>query len=197
MPLFYANHMRDITEEVRKALDEEDALREEAYRLHREAIRSAREAIQRVHEGGEVGEELLFQREKLLRMVEENPFMHRYTFIEDALSEVAEALIFERVMKEGRVPSPGEVGVPPRPYLLGLCDVVGELRRVVVKRLIEVDLPGARRGLDRMEEIWGMIDGLVYPSALIPIKRKQDVVRSLLDRTEGEYLVALSRHGNP
>jgi len=47
--------------------------------------------------------------------------------------------------------------------------------------------------LKRMEEAAGLVDAFVYPSSLIALKRKQDVVRSLLDRTKAEYLIALSR----
>jgi len=46
--------------------------------------------------------------------------------------------------------------------------------------------------LKRMEEAAGLVDAFVYPSSLIALKRKQDVVRSLLDRTKGEYLIAVS-----
>ncbi|MCD6383883.1 MAG: hypothetical protein J7L88_05420 [Thermoplasmata archaeon] len=187
--------MQRIEEEIKKALDEEDALREEAYRLHREAIRAARDAIKRVSNGGELGEEIYHFRDSLLKILEENPVMHRYTFIEDALTEIAEALIFSAVMSGEDLPTPGEISIHPRLYLLGLADAVGEMRRVVISMLIEGDIEGAGEMLKRMEEAAGLVDAFVYPSSLIALKRKQDVVRSLLDRTKGEYLIAVSSAG--
>ena len=41
-----------------------------------------------------------------------------------------------------------------------------------------------------MEDIYGAIMRFDYPSALVPIKRKQDMVRNLIERTRGELAVA-------
>ncbi len=41
-----------------------------------------------------------------------------------------------------------------------------------------------------MDEIYDAIMSLDYPSGLIPIKRKQDMVRSLIEKTRGELAVA-------
>ena len=78
---------------------------------------------------------------------------------------------------------------------MGMCDVVGELRRIVLNNILKDDLQRAREFFDRMVEISDLIDGLVYPSGMIPIKKKQDQIRSLVDRTAGELSISLSARG--
>ena len=43
-----------------------------------------------------------------------------------------------------------------------------------------------------MEELFLVIMRFDYPDAIIQIRRKQDVARSLLEKTRGEVAVALS-----
>jgi translin len=44
-----------------------------------------------------------------------------------------------------------------------------------------------------MEEISYEIMSLDYPSAIVPIRRKQDAARIMLERTRGEVTVALNQ----
>ena len=46
------------------------------------------------------------------------------------------------------------------------------------------------RLLDAMDEIAHELNSLVYPSAIVAIKRKQDVARMILERTLGEVTLA-------
>ena len=48
----------------------------------------------------------------------------------------------------------------------------------------------ANNYLKQMEEIYDSIIRFDYPSALIPIKRKQDMVRGIIEKTRGELAVA-------
>ena len=41
-----------------------------------------------------------------------------------------------------------------------------------------------------MEKIYDVIIRFDYPSALVPIKRKQDIIRGLIEKTQGELAVA-------
>jgi len=46
--------------------------------------------------------------------------------------------------------------------------------------------------LNMMEEMFLVIMRFDFPDALIPIRRKQDVARSLLEKTRGEVAVAVN-----
>ena len=73
---------------------------------------------------------------------------------------------------------------------MGLCDLVGELRRTALDSIRAGKAKNADNYLDMMEEIYDVIIRFDYPSGLIPIKKKQDMVRNLIERTRGELAVA-------
>jgi translin len=75
-------------------------------------------------------------------------------------------------------------------YLLGLGDVVGELRRFSLEHLRQGDIKLASAYLEKMERIQDALMRFDYPTALVALKRKQDVARSLIEKTRGEVAVA-------
>ena len=68
--------------------------------------------------------------------------------------------------------------------------MVGELRRLALDSLIEGDVENAHDFLRKMEAIYDTIIQFDYPSALVSIRRKQDIARSLIEKTRGEIAVA-------
>jgi predicted translin family RNA/ssDNA-binding protein len=46
-----------------------------------------------------------------------------------------------------------------------------------------------------MRQLAGIPEGMVYPSGMIALKKKQDTIRALLDRTQGELAVAMATRG--
>ncbi|MCK5636686.1 MAG: RNA-binding protein, partial [Thermoplasmatales archaeon] len=75
-------------------------------------------------------------------------------------------------------------------YLMGLCDLVGELRRTALDSIRAGESKEADNYLSMMDDIYDVIIRFDYPSGLIPIKKKQDMVRNLIERTRGELAVA-------
>jgi translin len=186
--------MTDI-EELRRSLsgtlDQEEEIRETAFKLSRDLIRSCRRVISDLVQGKKIDlKPLIAEKDDLLKAVE--PKKGRFGFVEDALTEYAEAAILESILTGDGIPRPENIGINERAYILGACDTVGELRRVALNRLLSSDLDDALDVYASMKEIGHLIEGMVYPSGMIPLKKKQDVVRSLLDRTGGELAVALN-----
>ena len=73
---------------------------------------------------------------------------------------------------------------------MGLCDVVGELRRSALDFIREGNSTKADEYLKMMENIYDAIIRFDYPSALVPIRKKQDMIRGLIERTRGELAIA-------
>jgi len=113
-------------------------------------------------------------------------------YVESAYQEYAEAGIMISLLEKGDVPTPDELGIGNVPYLLGLADTVGELRRACLDELKSGKVEKANAHLERMEDIFAELMRFDYPEAILPIKRKQDIVRSLLEKTRGEVAVAAS-----
>ena len=105
-------------------------------------------------------------------------------------SYIAVIAVLASIVAEGRIPSFSEIGVPAGPWVLGLADSVGELRRIVTTRLMDGDMEGARRFFGIMEEISGEIMMLDVPDAVAPVRRKQDIVRGIMDRTRSDMTTA-------
>ena len=93
-------------------------------------------------------------------------------------------------MRGKDLPDPDELHTTYSSYLLGLCDLVGELRRTALDSIRTGKAKKADDYLSMMEEIYDVIIRFDYPSGLIPIKKKQDMVRNLIERTRGELAVA-------
>jgi|Deesub1362A_J573_1020465.scaffolds.fasta_scaffold00830_8 translin len=182
--------IKEIMADIKKELDIKDARREEVFSLGREIRRLATKALRELHRSQyEAAEELLHEAEKLISMLAEDDF--RFSLLQEAVQEYVEARLTLCLLRGEDVPSHRELRVPPEWYLLGLADVVGELRRRILDLLREDRLSEIERLLDIMDEITHELNSLVYPSAIVAIKRKQDVARMIMERTLGEVTVAI------
>lgn len=117
----------------------------------------------------------------------------------DAFQESVEATLLGAVVAGAPLPGPSELSVDPELYLLGLGDLVGELRRLVLGRLNAGDLAGADRYLRLMETLYRTLMRFDTTRAIVALKPKQDTARALLERTRGEVTMArlLARVGPP
>ena len=105
------------------------------------------------------------------------------------MQEVAEAEIFMAIMMDRDIPSPEEIGVSYTSFLMGMADVVGELRRRGVYLMKNGNIGEVEEILSIMEEICDRIGEFDYPSGLLPIKRKQDVIKKVLEKMRGEVAI--------
>jgi len=108
----------------------------------------------------------------------------------DALQEAVEASLLGAIVEGTRLPGPADLSVEPEPYLLGLGDTVGEVRRLILDRLARDDLVGADRLLRLMEQLTQALLRFDTTRAIVQLKPKQDVARTLLERTRGEVVMA-------
>jgi len=186
--------LKDLRSSIVHALDEEENSREAAFSLSRDLIRSCRKVISELVQEKEVDLSGLRQdARKVLDRI--GGGTQRMVFMDDALAEYCEAEVLSSVLSGEDIRTPAEMGIPERAFILGVSDVVGELRRVTLNRLLRSDINGAISTFRKMEEIGWLVEGLAYPSGMIPLKKKQDTIRSLLDRTRGELVVAVHSQG--
>ena len=186
--------MEGIAENVRSAAEEFDRIerdRELAVARSRRVIRLSKRVIHAVHVGDDRGgylEEMRVALEELISA--ETPEALVSAVVQDAMMEYAEASILESIVSEGRVPSGSDLGVTAPAWVLGLGDCVGELRRIVTARLMDGDMEDARRFFSVMEEVSGEFMQLDVPDAIAPVRRKQDIVRGIMDRTRSDMTTA-------
>ncbi len=178
-----------IVEEVVEVLNALESRREVVYALAREIRRNSTKAISLIHQNKlEEAENLLKKvREALTQLREED---YRFPFLTEALQEYSEAELLLSFLLKKEPPGFRELRVTPEAFLLGLGDVVGELRRHILHLLESNDIPKAKELLRLMEEITSELMSIHYPSAIVNIKRKQDVARATLERTISDVVRA-------
>ena len=92
------------------------------------------------------------------------------------------------------MPEPEELGITNEAYLLGIGDVIGEVRRMCVDSLRHGEMEKASKYLSTIEELYEFLMRFHYPAGMVAIKRKQDVARGVLEKTRGEIAVAIRAH---
>jgi len=189
------NNLNDIINKIEKEIDDKDKVREIALRYSRTIIINCRKAIQHLHQAHFKEAEELMQKAssklaELYDATENYPDLSNAGFVENAAQEFVEAHCFYNILQEKDLPDPDSIQTTYTSYLQGLCDVIGELRRKSLDTVLNGEPKEAYRYLIIMEEIYDAILRFDYPSSLVPIKRKQDIARSLIEKTRGELAVA-------
>jgi len=184
-----------IVNKIEKNIDDKDKIREKALRSSREIIIGCRKAIQNIHQSKmkTANNDIKKSQSKLqnlYNLTKDYPELFHAGFVENAAQEVVEANCFYNIMQGRDLPDPDKIKTTYSSYLMGLCDLVGELRRTALDSVRKGKGKKADNYLSMMEEIYNVIIRFDYPSGLIPIKKKQDMVRGLIEKTRGELTVA-------
>ena len=106
-----------------------------------------------------------------------------------AHQEYSEAEILYRILTTGKVPSASQIGEDEIAYLLGLMDVVGELKREAFDSMRDKDVKKAELYYGIMLDIYDSTISFRSSSAVLPdFRRKQDVARIQIESTIGELV---------
>jgi translin len=181
-----------IINEIKKELDKKDRRREEVFANAREIRRISTKAIREIHKENYDGAKTLIEDVKK-RVSRLSGSDKGFNFLQEALQEYSEAVLTYSFLRKEAIPNPSELGIPSAPYVLGLADSIGELRRYILDAIRKDDFEEVEYFLDLMDEISHEILALDYPSAILPIRRKQDIARILLEKTRGEVTLALKQ----
>lgn len=184
--------LEPLSQAVRRDLDDKYAARETGYNNSRRIIRLSANAIRSLHrEEREAAAALMGEAESLLRQAEAALAAHpdvRYAgFVADAAKEYAEARLTAALFAGEAVPLPGDLGVDAAPYLNGLGETVGEMRRRLLDRMRAGDLAEGERLLEGMEAICELLADLDYPDGMTGgLRRTTDVARALIERSRAD-----------
>jgi translin len=111
-----------------------------------------------------------------------------------AYQEYAEAKIFLGIKLSDKIPSYKEVGVDQESYLMGLMDVMGELKREILEALRDGKVKDAERYFADMKTIYDSTRSIRFAEAVLNgFRRKQDVARIQLESAGSEMLYFKSR----
>ncbi|NNK90807.1 MAG: haloacid dehalogenase, partial [Acidimicrobiia bacterium] len=89
------------------------------------------------------------------------------------------------------LPTPSVLGVHAVPYLKGLGEAVGEMRRRLLDQLRDGDLQAADATFGAMDEVVDFLMELDYPDGMTSgLRRTTDVARSLVERSRSDLTTA-------
>ncbi len=186
-------------EQVLKAeitsIDEElsvkDRVREEVIKISREIIRESSNCIALIHAHGvsDTLNQILGKLDKLVEKIKEatrnHPDLYHSGTVNNALAEYVECKSLHSLLENHTLPTRSQLKVPTTPYLQGIADLIGELRRLTLDLLRETRVKEALILLDTMETIYHQLKTLHYPDALTPgLRHKTDVARRLIEDTK-------------
>ena len=183
---------RDLVGEVRTVLDVRFAAREKAITGSRKVIRASANAIRALHRSDwEDAESLIAEAGRLLdgivKALDENPELLSHGVVHDASKEYSEARITQAVLSRAELPHFGDLGVDPVPYLHGLGEAVGEMRRRMLDLLRAERLEEAEAILELMDDIVDQLAQVDYPDGMTNgLRRTTDVSRSLVERSRSD-----------
>ncbi|MEM1676152.1 MAG: haloacid dehalogenase [Desulfurococcaceae archaeon] len=171
-----------------------DSVREEIVKTVREIVRYSSDSIRFVHLG-EYGKarELLDKLIKIVRnmceKLSQHPDLYYSGLVYNGLSEFVEAYLTYSLIVEEKLVSIRELNIPIAPYLQGLGDLIGELRRYVLTLIDRNEFDKANLYLNIMETIYSYLKKLNYPDPLVPgLKHRVDVARRLIEDTKTLFI---------
>jgi translin len=181
--------MADDIARIEKRIIELEGQMDSVMQLSRAVIRFAGKAITAMHarHEKEAGEFLSSMSESMKRLKATEQGFEHYSL--PAHQEYTEAMIVYNIIKNGKVPPMGEIGEAEIPYLLGMMDAVGELKREAFESMRKRDLATASMYYSLMLEIYDSTAHLRFAGALVPdFRKKQDTARIQIEGTISELV---------
>lgn len=184
--------LEPLADEVRRVLDAKHAARERGLQNSRKVIRLSANAIRSLHRGeSDAAAALMSEAAALLEdsqaVLAEHPDILHAGFVSDSAKEYAEARLTAALAAGAPLPLPGDLGVAVAPYLNGLGEAVGELRRRMLDLLRAENLDEGERTLESMEAVLDLLATLDYPDGMTRgLRRTTDVARSLVERSRAD-----------
>lgn len=175
---------------IRKDLESFDSKREEVINLSRKIIRLSKQAIYAVHRRD------LPKAAKMIAEMKKNiaklPKGKYDTGIDNvAIQEYVEAVCLYRFVKDKKIPTRQALNVETEGYLLGLCDLSGELVRLAVNEAIRKNYERAFEIKDFLTELYG--EFLKFDLRGGELRKKSDSIKWNLQKLEDLTLELSSR----
>ncbi|MCL4512999.1 MAG: hypothetical protein M1421_03185 [Candidatus Eremiobacteraeota bacterium] len=195
----YQSQLELLSQKTSILFDEKEKARENSFTLHRQIIKLCGNSIKLMHRGELEKAETYLNHAKeafqsLSPVLSAHPDIFYGGFIQSAQKEYAEARCYQAIILSKPIPTIEELQVDLAPYLNGLGEAIGELRRHILDHLRQGDFTRVEEFLKIMDEIYYMLNAIDYPDALtLGLRRTCDVARSLVEKTRGDLTNALQQ----
>jgi translin len=185
-------------EKIQTELEDYDLTREKMFEFSRAATRLSGWAIVQLHRN-EVGEaEQTLEKAKdtltgLRRLLVARSELNSTPTVVVAFQEYAEAKLLHGIVTKRRLLSQKQIGVEILPYLLGLLDFIGELRRMVLNNLRKGEAREAEKSFALMEDVYEDLYSIDHTAIIPTFRHKMDIARKLIESTRGDVVTEIRR----
>ena len=190
-------HLDGIIEKIHQSFETRTLVRDEMLKQARMLTRHCANSIRATHrDERDLAQTHLQDAKELVKFLDAKANNHAdfyYAgYTQDALKEYAEANITYALINHAEIPTPEELELGFVPYLKGLAEVAGELRRRCLDRLRYDNADEANRLLVHMDDIYAALVTMDYPDAITGgLRRLTDIVRGITERTRGDITMSL------
>lgn len=190
-------HLDEIIEQIHQSFETRTKIRDEMLKQARMLTRHCANSIRATHRSDQaLAQEHLDEAKKLVTALcqheNDHPDFFHAGYTQDALKEYAEANITYALINGSDIPSPEDLNLAYVPYLKGLAETAGELRRRCMDILRHDNTTEANRLLEQMDDIYTALVTMDYPDAITGgLRRLTDIVRSITERTRGDLTMSL------
>jgi len=157
--------------------------------LVRDTVRNSAQTITMLHNNDSGGAtKTLKEAEKMVKSLKNFDSVFEY-HAKQAYQEYAEAKIFFEIKQHDVIPTYAKTGVDQESYIMGLMDVMGELKREIFEALRDGKLNLAEGYFKKMTTIYDSTRSIRFAEAVLNgFRRKQDVARIQLEGAGSELL---------
>ncbi|MEM3041114.1 MAG: hypothetical protein QXG97_03700 [Nitrososphaerota archaeon] len=179
---------KDVMATLLHEIEEKARVLDEAQAYSRRVVLFSKQAVMAMHRQDlQEAVSKLSEAEKILMELDKLLLDPSASYVKTAYQEYSEAMILLASIRGEEFPSPRDIGVPTIPYILGLADCIGELRRSALDALRRGEIGVAERRLLLMEEVYSeLLPFLDFYPMFSELRRKMDVARHLIELTLGD-----------
>lgn len=172
---------------IEARVSELETSRDNVMQLSRELIRLAGKSIALMHaQGPGSAEEMLSNLKKMKNALSKAEKGFEYYSMQ-AHQEYTEAMVLHGILLGKKIPRMAEINETEVPYLLGLMDVIGELKREAIESIRRGRVPDAEAYYSIMSDIYDSTLHMRFAGSILPdFRRKQDSARIQLEGVMNE-----------
>ncbi|MDR1993358.1 MAG: hypothetical protein LBQ98_07705 [Nitrososphaerota archaeon] len=188
-----------IIQQIRNELMAKNKIRVDIHEYMRKATSYSKQSILLLHQKRfDDAQAMLSNAKKIITQLQDQavacPELIYGGMFSATLQEYAEANIFLTLVKDERIVTPSELGVPCVDYVLGLADVIGEYRRLALDYLREGAVEQGAVCLEVMDKIFIQLLALDEAYVLVPgLRHKSDIARRIIETTRGDITIEVRR----
>lgn len=167
---------------IRKEIENSDIKREALIQISREVIGISKKIIYALHRGDlKSASSYVNEIEKKKMALGTNVWLDT-NINQTALQEYAEALCYYHFVKSKKIPTASSLKIDNENYLMGLCDLTGELGRKAVNEVIRKNFKQAEQIRELVDEIYG--EFLKFNLRNSELRKKSDQIKWNLKKLE-------------